>query len=668
MDKQQKKRLAGRRGLSFLLATALVCTACQAPGKAVATTMHLIHTEGQVNISDGKGNDVEVREELDLYGGYEVGTLTESYAWINLDKVKLTKMDQDSAIEIQKNKKHLEIIVNEGSLFFHVAEPLADDETLNIRTSSMIVGIRGTCGWVEIPVDEESARVYLLEGTIRCEAETEANTPSPQKAETKADKENENHDAPPSIVQRIQNTLENKIHSKKENNNANDSPSLSQIIKDALTNKLHHKKAPSANALTNEDDQHKTVHAGEWAVITRDGTIDVFKFNVQDIPSFVREEIAQDKDLLEKIQEDSGLDVLNLSDAAAEQNPSATDNEYSEEDAMSPEVKEALNQYRTIIDQAASYFYENEEDLLPTSADNYQYALVQMTWEDTLPTLLLLKENTFGINDVRLFQYDPENRTMHQPEEMLMEGVASTGGFRGSLSMAEDGNGIYFSEYYSGTGDASVSRITLDGEVLHTVTEWEGSLETMSSAYNGQTIVWHDIQETEYLDSWKADAAIAFGAFDSTDPPPTEAERTETDNNETITQEAERTETDNNETIAQEAALTDGNRIVFSGTIGTYSHDEVVALQGSPDPNGNSGGTYRLIILDAPQTMTLKSGDGMGSYANTVSMINITYASGLEAYEGQHHTFSIDPDKTYWPSGTDLPLGQPMTNDIHLLD
>ena len=48
-------------------------------------------------------------------------------------------------------------------------------------------------------------------------------------------------------------------------------------------------------------------------------------------------------------------------------------------------------------------------------------------------------------------------------------------------------------------------------------------------------------------------------------------------------------------------------------------------------------------------------------------MIDVTYAQGLESYDGQHVTFSIDPNNTWWPSDTSLPLGQPRTDDVHIL-
>ena len=135
-----------KRILALTLALSLLLASCG--GGASATTMHLRKTEGTVGVSDGEGKGVEPREDLGLYSGYGVDTSSESYAWIDLDSVKLTKLDQDSEIAITKEGRKLEIEVESGSLFFNVTQPLDDDETMDIVTSTMMVGIRGTCGWV----------------------------------------------------------------------------------------------------------------------------------------------------------------------------------------------------------------------------------------------------------------------------------------------------------------------------------------------------------------------------------------------------------------------------------------------------------------------------------------------------------------------------------------
>ena len=147
---------------ALALSLALLLTSCG--GGASATSMHLRKTEGTVGVSDGEGKDITAKDDLGLYSGYQVGTQEKSYAWIDLDRVKLTKLDADSQIEINKEGKKLEIDVKTGSLFFNVTEPLDDDETMNIAASTMIIGIRGTCGWV----GENTAA--LLEVTVEVTA------------------------------------------------------------------------------------------------------------------------------------------------------------------------------------------------------------------------------------------------------------------------------------------------------------------------------------------------------------------------------------------------------------------------------------------------------------------------------------------------------------------
>lgn len=527
--------------LSLLLSLA----ACGGSSEAAATTMHLTRTAGQVAVSDGAGKDVALLENLGLYSGYGVDTGRESFAWINLDDVKLAKMDQRSEIAIQKEGKQLEIEVRSGSLFFNITEPLADDETMNIRTSSMAVGIRGTCGWVDTP-DGEHMTLYLLEGKVECSSGT----------------------------------------------------------------------------------QTSGVNAGEMAVMTESGQIEVQPFSAQDVPAFVLAEIEDDDDLAESILDASGLDVLHPEEAEEPEEP---------EEAADPAAL-ALEQYRAIVTQADTYDYGSGGT--PTG---YTYALVQMQPGDTVPTLLLEQDTSEYLQFARVFQYDPESGTMHQPDNSLMEGTAMVGGFRGGLSMMGDGNGIQVFEMYSGTGSTTISRATLSGDSLVTEIVWDGFFDQIpESLDNTIQIEWHDISDLSALDSWTP------GADTSAQPSETDA--------------------------AETTLPTDGDRIVFRGTLNSYSYDEVVTLQSEPDPNAgwsDTSAVFWLILPDPPQPMTLRSGDGLGSREGTVNMINVSYAAGLEdlkQYAGQPLIFSIDPDTTWWPSDTSLPLGQPSAGgEIHVL-
>ncbi|WP_300802140.1 FecR domain-containing protein [uncultured Acetatifactor sp.] len=161
-----QRMMRNRRTVTLLMAVMLLLTACGPSASAAA--MSLAKAEGAVGIADGDGESVPVSEDRSLYSGYQVGTEAKSHAWISLDDVKLVKMDEESAIELRKENRNLEIFVNSGQLFFNITEPLEEDETLDIRTSTMTVGIRGTSGWVSV-LEEGHMQVCVLEGKVHCE-------------------------------------------------------------------------------------------------------------------------------------------------------------------------------------------------------------------------------------------------------------------------------------------------------------------------------------------------------------------------------------------------------------------------------------------------------------------------------------------------------------------
>ena len=147
----------------LLILVMLLSASC---GKNRATTMKLIKTDGEVGVENEKGKSVDLIDNLGLYSGYGIDTQSKSFAWIDLDDTKLTKMDEKSDVDIKKDGKKLELVVNSGGLFFNVTKPLEDDESMDIRTSTTICGIRGTCGWVESQGD--TSYVGLLDGKVEC--------------------------------------------------------------------------------------------------------------------------------------------------------------------------------------------------------------------------------------------------------------------------------------------------------------------------------------------------------------------------------------------------------------------------------------------------------------------------------------------------------------------
>ena len=295
----------------------------------------------------------------------------------------------------------------------------------------------------------------------------------------------------------------------------------------------------------------------------------------------------------------------------------------------------ALEQYAAIVRQAADWF-DQMDGVSPTGS--YRYALVRMAPEDSVPTLLLEQETEDFMYHLRVFQYDPDSGTVFQPEQILTEGVAPVGGYRGSIGLESDGHGLSMLELSSGTGQTGISRITLEDGTLKTTTEWSGRFDQIPEGMGSEAIDWQDAGDLTALENW------------------------------TMPSETERTEAPKEQSSEAERQPEDG-KIEFTGTIDTYSYEEVVELQGSPDPNApwsDTSAEYRLIVLDTPQEMELQGLDAPRS--GEVRLIDVTYAEGLEQYDGQHLTFRIDPEKTYWPSDSSLPLGQPSTREIEIVD
>lgn len=299
-------------------------------------------------------------------------------------------------------------------------------------------------------------------------------------------------------------------------------------------------------------------------------------------------------------------------------------------------VEDALAQYRIIVSQAESYVYgETLEDLETTG---YQYALVQMLPNDPVPTLLLQKQEggwTY-VSHTRIFQYNPDTKNVCQPEETI------AGGIRSGLNLAEDGIGILDTAWSGGTGKTEVQRITLYKDSLNRETYWRGRIDLLGDEVSLIEIEWHETGDLTALDRWEA-------------PPEAQA------------------------SIDRGTLPTDGDRIVLTGTVGTYDYDEIVALQKVPDPNAFDASsveyarsvTYHVIVLDEPQYLRLRGGDGEDPdcyITGEVLMINLFDTNDADPYEGQHIMFSIDPATTIWPTDTSLPFGQPRAGEIHVLD
>jgi hypothetical protein len=163
MDKKLSKKALLGIIIGVLVIVAIICAVILLNrNKLTAMVMRLIRQEGEVALLDASGQDVAILDNMKLYSGNALETGGDGLVDLSLDDTKYLTIENKSNVVFEKSGKALELKLNSGRLFFNVTEKLADDETMDISTSTMVVGIRGTSGWV----DADNSDIYIGDGTL----------------------------------------------------------------------------------------------------------------------------------------------------------------------------------------------------------------------------------------------------------------------------------------------------------------------------------------------------------------------------------------------------------------------------------------------------------------------------------------------------------------------
>ena len=125
-----------------------------------ATTMRLLKVQGTVALQDADGNERTLVENMRFNSGDAISTGVSSLASIALDDHKIVTLDESSRAVFTKEHNMMELNLTAGGVFFDVNQPLEENETFDIRTATMTVGIRGTSGYVS--VDSEGIATLVL--------------------------------------------------------------------------------------------------------------------------------------------------------------------------------------------------------------------------------------------------------------------------------------------------------------------------------------------------------------------------------------------------------------------------------------------------------------------------------------------------------------------------
>ncbi|MBR2602999.1 MAG: FecR domain-containing protein, partial [Clostridia bacterium] len=114
-----------------------------------AGTMRLLRYEGSVEIFDPEGVPRFVLENVRFASGETMQTGEDGIASVGLDDTKIVTLDASSRVQFVQEDSHLKLSLSQGSLFLDVQDKLDENESLDIETSTMTVGIRGTIAFLQ---------------------------------------------------------------------------------------------------------------------------------------------------------------------------------------------------------------------------------------------------------------------------------------------------------------------------------------------------------------------------------------------------------------------------------------------------------------------------------------------------------------------------------------
>lgn len=303
----------------------------------------------------------------------------------------------------------------------------------------------------------------------------------------------------------------------------------------------------------------------------------------------------------------------------AEVSTQETNNKEEDAPEVDPVKKAMYEQYSEIIDNASSYDFGS----VPSNNQRiYQYALVYMdSANPDIPQLLLKTQSSNnGINNVKIFSFDKDTKQAYEVQNTkgIIEGVAGAGGFRGSLTVDSDKNGLIAVSWSSGSGSGFGYRYTLSGQDAISTKEWEGTITDLPSDMKGEEITW----------SFSQDRVAIVQAF-------------------------------------PEVSIADKKQITVQGRLRYLTLQEILDLQGMQYP-AQMDFTEReyVFVLDKKQDVAGRAAYDSSYKIMRTTMIEVDPQDGLDQYLDKDIKMTYSVDDTMYPSDARIPMYSPFTKNV----
>lgn len=428
---------------------------------------------------------------------------------------------------------------------------------------------------------------------------------------------------------------------------AADAPASGQVLANVLN------KAATANAVKKAAAAGFALKPGMIAGI---GIVAIAAASVGIGAAFAKSKVAEQ----EIAEQEVVLEDIEMEAPKAE--PTPEPEKVEEPEPVVDEDLDVYAEYNRILDEVDSLDFKIVD---VGNITGYEYALVQMEPEDELETLLVAENTEYNRKYIRLFQYVPSIDTLYAPDDaddvVQQEQVM--------VEIMADGHGL--SEgFLGGQGYSSQYRITFaeDHKHLNRTETASFRIGESGSFLDQKEIDWYPVSDRSLLPSGSL-SSDSENADDSVEVAPKKSTKSRKPAKTKNSSSAQNNSAQNNSAQLP----TDGNRTVLRGTLQAFSYDQVISWQGMADPNPptaeKQASTYYIITFDQKISLTANSVDGLWSSQTKGIYLRDQTAAGSIGLNrvGTDIIFSIDPNTTYWPSDTSIPMGTPTTSDIHLL-
>ncbi len=196
------------------------------------------------------------------------------------------------------------------------------------------------------------------------------------------------------------------------------------------------------------------------------------------------------------------VDMNELSKEAAENNK--TDDEANKvQDNDIEKLKKIYSDILSTMNYKKFYPEDEYADDEVASHCSYTYSLVKVNNID-YPLLLVAQDYDYGTSDIKFYYANKDFTKEITSEKTIGVGIAEVGGFRGSLSLKDDGSSLIYSYFFSGTGEAYIEDVNIntDGNTLNVLnkTSWEGNFDDMPEV-KSINIDFLDISDQSELDN-----------------------------------------------------------------------------------------------------------------------------------------------------------------------